>query len=476
MRAKREDTHAPTRSLCAALLVAAVQLTPGPAAAGADGLTRLEPGRHALQASARSRGVELSLKGYAVSRSLGEATASEGKVFVTVEASFKNIIPLQIASGIVVEEVLPGNLGSVGTENVVAHPPGQWFSVAYVLSNVPECIFLLVDGEVPAAIAPAHSGLPGAIPLDRFKVPKLDDVALGKLVFEVPEQLRSLELLLVDSAHGHLRLGILGRAPEPPRPAIGPVADEQVEIGAFGVEEVRRLGEATAPPGQRFAVVRLSFRAKGDVKVDLEDLAFLYDAQRRYTVARGAPAPGALSGPQRLLPSTPVRGALVFEVDEKHGPLAFAVNTTPWPPLPLAPGAGGEPPNASAPRGLLTIADGDTFAVSVHGVRSTAAIGTARPAPGKRFLVLDLTLSNMDPQTDVEFQTGQLVLVDGRSVIQMDAGALPLLARPLTQDADIPPNVSKRFEAVYQVPKGSRRLVLRYSGFNGFQQRALDVK
>jgi hypothetical protein len=62
------------------------------------------------------------------------------------------------------------------------------------------------------------------------------------------------------------------------------------------------------------------------------------------------------------------------------------------------------------------------------------------------------------------------------SVIRMDAGALPLLAHPLTQDADIPPNVSKRFEAVYQVPKGSRRLTLRYSGFAGVEQRPLDVK
>jgi hypothetical protein len=450
-----------------------MQLTPGPAAA--DALSRLEPGRHALQASARSRGVELSLKGYSVSRLLGGATAAEGKVFVTVEASFKNIIPLQIAARTVVEDVGRANLGSVATDNVKAHKAGEWFSVAYVLTDVPQCIFLLVDGEV-SAIAPAHSGLPDAMPLDRFDVPKLDDVALGKLVFEVPEQVRSLELLLVDSAHGHLRLGLLGRAPEPPRPPIGPVAHAQVEIGAFGVEEVGRLGEAIAPPGRRFAVVRLSFHAREEVKVDLEDLAFLYDAHRRFPVARGAPVPGALSGAQRLLPTTTVRGAMVFEVDEEHGPLAFAVGRTPWPPLPLAPGAGGEPPGARASSGLLTIADGDTFAVSVHGVRSAAAIGTARPGPGKRFLVLDLTLSNMDPETGVEFQTGQLVLVDGRRVIEMDDGAMPLLARPLTQDAEIPPSVSKRFEAVYQVPTGSRRLTLRYSGFNGIEQRSLDVK
>jgi hypothetical protein len=125
---------------------------------------------------------------------------------------------------------------------------------------------------------------------------------------------------------------------------------------------------------------------------------------------------------------------------------------------------------------LFTIKDGETLLVTLQAVRTASALKEAHPEPGKRFLVLELTLSSQVGD-GIEFQNGeQLKLLAGEDEIRVDAQALPRPGRPLLENSVIPPHGSMPFEVVYQVPAASRQLVLYYRGFHGEEKHALDVR
>jgi len=456
-------------------------------AGAADPGARLEPGKHAAGASGRNEAVDLSVRGFTVARSLGGATAGEGKVLVSVKTAWKNIIPLKKALKNPEQgqdrTMGAGSLGFGGGAAPQRHKESDYVMAPtpYVVPAVPDHLFLVVDGGTAVKISPAQAEAPGALSVEEIAIPKLGAVLEGVFVFEVRQQVRSLELMFLDTAYGNVRLPLHGRAPAPERPKLGPVGNEVVDLGAFGLQEVKQLGAVTAPAGKRFAVVELQLRGKSEkdlVRFVLEDRATLYDAQHRYSVAREAPAPGALGGELQLVPFTAARGTLAFAVDEGHGPLGLAVDLPGQAPLrlALAAGAPGEPPKARAPRGLFTFKDGETLLVTVQAARTASALKEARPEPGKRFLVLELTLTSQAGD-GIEFQTGeQLKLLAGEEEIRVDAEALPRLARPLLENSVIPPGGSLPFEVVYQVPAASRQLVLYYRGFHGEEKHALEVR
>jgi len=466
------------------LLAAAVLLA---LRAGAAEPARLEPGKHAAGASGRNEAVELSVRGFTVARSLGGASAAEGKVLVSVKTSWKNVIPLKKVLKNPEQDqdrtMGAGALGFGGGATPQRHRESDYVMAPtpYVVPAVPDHLFLVADGGTAVKISAAQADAPGALSVEELSIPKLGAVLEGAFVFEVPEQVRSLELMFLDTAYGNVRLPLHGRAPEPERPRLGPVGNEVVELGAFGLQEVKQLGAVAAPAGKRFALVELQLRGRSEkdlVRFVLEDRATLYDAQRRYSVAREARAASALDGELQLVPFTAARGTLAFAVDEGHGPLGLAVDLPGHAPLrlALAAGAPGEPPKARAPRGLFTIKDGETLLVTVQAARTASALKDAHPAPGKRFLVLELTLSSQVGD-GIEFQTGeQLKLLDGEEEIRVDEEALPFLARPLLENSVIPPNGSVPFEVAYQVPAAARRFVLFYRGFNGEERHALDVR
>jgi len=390
-------------------------------------------GQQNAPAAANNHTVTLTVPKFRVASSLGEQQAPARHAFLVLSTVWKNTGPAK-----------------------------------YLVPDVINHLFLLIDGERQATLSDATAAAPHRLPLDQLVVPATGDAVSGEYVFAIPDHgVTSVELLFIDTDQGDMHLALFGRTPPAPGTIAGPANNELIEAGVLGTEEVNAVGNTQAPPGQKYAVIAVRMRglSKGNlVRFDAALYSVLRDADGyNYQVSQVADLDDEFTSATQLLPEIPCRGMLAFLVPASHSALTLAINLPGYKSMEFAlPNTGGSPRSRKP---LLSIEDRDTLTLSVLGLRRVSSVGNNAAASGKNYLVLDVLFTSKADQ-GIEFQTAeQLILLDGDNQITADSDALDALPHPLKENSVIPPHGQARFEVAYQVPATTSHFAIRYRGF-----------
>ncbi len=443
--------HAAILGLCFAISIMALRAVPqsGTTATTGEGYTVAEPattspqpalttgdystGQGSTPAAANNKTATLTVRKFRVVSSLGEQQAPARHAFLVLSTDWKNTGPAQ-----------------------------------YVIQDVINHLFLLIDGDRQATLSAATAAAPHRLPLDSLVIPETGEVVAGEYVFEIPDHgVTSAELYFIDTNEGDMHLPLFGRAPPAPRTIAGPANNGLIEASVLGTQEVGAVGNTQAPPGQNYAVIGVRMRglSKGNlVRFDAPQYSVLRDSDGyNYQVSQLADLDGEFTSATQLLPEVPCRGMLAFLVPASHSGLTLAINLPGYSSMEFAlPNTGGSSRNGKP---LLSIEDRDTLTLSVLGLNRVSSIGNNPAASGKNYLVLDVLFASKTDQ-GIEFQTAeQLILLDGDNQITADSDALDALPHPLKENSVIPPHGQARFEVAYQVPTAASHFAIRYRGF-----------
>jgi hypothetical protein len=421
----------------------AISTTPASAASPA-GLAAGDytTGQAGAAASASNRQVKLTIPRFRVSASLGAQQAPAHHAFLTVSTEWKNVGP-----------------------------------VKYLVPQMPNHLFVIIDGDHAARLSDATSAAPHPLSMDQIVVPTTGTVVAGDTVFEIPDHgVISLELLFIDSELGNMDVPLFGHAPAEPPSIAGPASNGLVETSILAIREVAALGSAHAPPGQKYAVIDIRMRALAAgnlVRFDPTKYLMLTDADSySYHLVAVEGLEDEFTAAMQLIPLVPSRGTLAYLIPASHSALTLAIDLPGYKALALAlPNSG--PAASHAGAALLSFEDPNTLTLSVVGLKRAASIGSNAAPSGKDYLILDLLIvSKVDD--GIEFQTSQqLLLLDGQDQIAADADALTALPHGLTENSVIQPHAQARFQVIYQVPKAAAHFTLRYHGFESDTKKAL---
>jgi len=400
------------------------------------------PGQTGATGSATNRQAKLTVPRFRVSASLGAQQASAHHAFLTVSTEWKNVGP-----------------------------------VKYLVPQVPNHLFLLIDGDRSVTLSDATSAAPHPLSMDQIVVPTTGAVVAGDYVFEIPDHgVTSLELFFIDTELGNMNVPLFGHAPPEQRPIAGPASNGLVETAILGMHEVASVGGVHAPPGQTYAMIEIRMRALSQgnlVRFDPTKFLVLGDADSySYPLVPVDGLEDEFSAATQLIPLVPSRGTLAYLVPASHSALTLAINLPGYKSVALAlPNSGPSASHAGAP--LLSFEDPDTLTLNVIGLKRASSIGSNSAAAGMDYLILDVFfVSKVDD--GIEFQTGQqLLLLNGADQITVDGDALEALPHGLKEGSVIQPHGQARFQVVYQVPKAASHFTLRYRGFQSDSKKAL---
>jgi hypothetical protein len=455
--------HAVMLGICLAIAILAVRAVPpaGTTAATGEGYTFAESGTTSPQPTTFSEGgsssqPSLTLGDYNTGQPNAPSAANNKTATLTVPkfrvASSLGEQQARVRHAFLVLSTVWKNMG-----------PAQ-----YLVPDVINHIFLLIDGDRQATVSAATAAAPHRLPLDSLVIPATGDAVSGEYVFEIPDHgVTSVELLFIDTEQGDMHLALFGRAPPAQRPIAGPANNGLIEAGVLGTEEVNAVGNTQAPPGQKYAVIAVRMRglSKGNlVRFDAPMYSVLRDSDGyNYQDTQLADLDDEFTSATQLLPQVPCLGMLAFLVPASHSALTLTLNLPGYQSMEFAlPNTGG---SAHIGKPLLRIEDRDTLILSVLGLRRVSSIGNNAAASGKSYLVLDVLFTSKTDQ-GIEFQTAeQLILLDGDNQITADSDALEALPHPLKENSVIPPHGQARFEVAYQVPASVRHFGIRYRGF-----------
>jgi hypothetical protein len=432
-------------SLCLAISATAANGAGSPrAAAASTGLTAgdYRPGPAGTRAAAGNRQATLTVPRFRVSSSLGTQQAPARHAFLTVSTEWR----------------------TVG-------------SIQYLVPQVTNHLFLLLDGDRPATLSDATAAAPHPLALDQLLVPPSGGVVAGDIVFEIPDHgVSSLELLFIDSEQGNMNVPLFGRAPPTPNPIAGPASNGLIETAILGMKENAAVGGVHAPAGRTYVLIDLRMRGLSPgnlVRLDPTMYSMLNDADGySYRVMALDGLDDEFGAATQLLPLIPSRGTLAYLIAVPHAALTLAINLPEYRPMALAlPNSG--PIASGVAKSLVRFEDPDTLTLNVVGLRRAASVGTNSAATGKEYLILDLLFVSKVDQ-GIEFQTTeQLLLRDGQDQITVDAEAIAALPHGMTENCVLAAHGHARFQVIYQVRKAATHLTLRYRGFNADTQQPL---
>ncbi len=415
--------------------------------------------------------IEVRVLGVRSVPSIGSQTASQGREFVVVDTSWKNLIPLARVNRKKASDRTAG-AGSLGfgggataqdkasdEANTTLEP------VKFEIGPLTTHVWLLTDGPRAEVLdVDATKETPGHLGPEAIGIPALNDVKTGSLVYEAPANSQSLSLLVLDSANGHLLIPIRGAAPRPAS-GLGGVSRSNSAVDLAVTGATWSDGPA-GRPGTRTLIVSMKGISRKEAIADIPfgDYGFLQTDQgcmaRPENRAEGVARP--LSPMGRFPPFAPSEGQLAFVVpaDSKSATLMLRVRE-PGGSLDL-PVVGNAKP--SWPSSEATVTDGDVL--KVHRLPGTAVpAGVLPAASGSERIALDLVVENLRPADGIELQLGQqfrLVTPDGKRIAPSgDSAHAPC---SLTGDV-VPAGSSRRFTLVYDVPPG-QPLQFEYRGFN----------
>jgi hypothetical protein len=429
--------------LAVPITLASAAPPPGPTSSSA-GLTLgdYRPGHGGVPASATNRQAKLSVPRFRVSASLGAQQAPEHHAFLTVSTEWKNVGPVQ-----------------------------------YLVPQVTNHLFLLIDGDHPATLSDATSAAPHPLSTDQLVLAAPGSIVAGDYVFGIPDHgVSSLELFFIDSEQGSMQLVLFGHPPPEPHPIAGPASNGLIETAILGMQQVAGIGGTRAPPGQTYAVIDIRMRALSPgnlVQFDPTKYSVLGDADRySYHVVAVEDLEDEFTAATQLLPLLPSRGTLAYLIPASHSALTLAIDLPGYKAVVLAlPNSGPSATHARAP--VVSFEDPNTLTLSVLGLSRVTSIGSQSAGSGMDYLILDVLLASK-VDDGIEFQTAeQLLLLDGQNQIAVDTDALEALPHGLKESSVIEPHSVARFQVSYQVPKSSTHFTLRYRGFQSETKKAL---
>jgi hypothetical protein len=401
------------------------------------------PGQTGASGSADNRQAKLTVPRFRVAAALGAQQAAAHHAYLTVSTEWKNTGPVQ-----------------------------------YLVAQLTDHLFLLINGDHSARLSDATSAAPHPLPMDQLVLATTGAVVAGDSVFEIPDHgVTSLELLFIDTDQGDLHVPLFGHAPPAPRPIAGPSSNGLIEAAILSLRELAALGAAHAAAGQTYAVVEIGMRALSPgnlVRFDPTRYSVLADADGyRYRVISLEALDDEFDATTQLLPLVPSRGTLAFLIPNPHSALTLAIDLPEYRAMALAvPNSG--PAQSHIGKPLVSFEDPDTLTLQVLGASRVASVGKQSPAAGKDYFVLDLLLVSKADQ-GIEFQTlEQLFLLDGNNEIGVDADALEGLPHGMTEGSVIAAHGQARYQVIFQVPKSALHFRLRYRGFQSDTKKVLS--
>jgi hypothetical protein len=415
--------------------------------------------------------IEVRVLGVRSVPSIGSQTASQGREFVVVDTSWKNLIPLAKVNRKKASDRTAG-AGSLGfgggataQEKASDEANTTLEPVKFEIGPLTKHVWLLTDGPRAEVLdVDATKETPGHLGPEAIGIPALNDVKTGSLVYEAPANSQSLSLLVLDSTNGHLLISIRGAAPRPAS-GLGGVSRSNSAVD-LAVTGANWSDGPAGRPGTRTLIVSVKGISRKEAIADIPfgEWGFLQTEQgcmarpenKLDSIAR------PLSPMGRFPPFAPSEGQLAFVVpaDSKSATLMLRVRE-PGGSLDL-PVVGNAKPSWTSPE--TTITDGDVL--KVHRLPGTAVPAGVPPASsGSERIALDLVVENLRPADGIELQLDQqfrLVTPDGKRIAPSgDSAHAPC---SLTGDV-VPAASSRRFTLVYDVPPG-QPLQFEYRGFN----------
>ncbi len=415
--------------------------------------------------------IEVRILGVRTMPAAGGKTASQGREFVVVDTSWKNLIPLAKVNRKKASDRTAG-AGSLGfgggataqdkasdEANTTLEP------VKFEIGPLTKHVWLLTDGPRAEVLdVDATKDTPGHLGPESIGIPALNDVKTGSLVYEAPANSQSLSLLVLDSINGHMLIPIRGAAPRTASGLGGASrSNSAVDLAVTGANWANGPADR---PGTRMLIVGVKGISRKEAIADIPfgEYGFLQTDQgcmarpenKSESVAR------PLSPMGRFPPFAPSEGQLAFVVpaDTKSATLMLRVRE-PGGSIDL-PVVGNTKP--AWPASESTITDGDVL--KVHRLPGTAVPAGVPPASsGAERIALDFVAENLRAGEGIDLQLEQqfrLVTPDGKRITPSgDSAHAPC---SLTGDV-VPAASSRRFTLVYDVPPG-QPLQFEYRGFN----------
>ena len=427
----------------------------------------------ALGAETGNRAARVVVHSMTARARYGAAAAAPGRQLLVLNTEWENLIPLTL----IYEKQVP-------TE--------------YQIPNLADHLYLLVNGSRVARLRGDADALPGHVKVKEFKLERIGSRARGNVVFEVPAaDVQSLELRFYDYAHGHFNVPLLspaGGAAAQAKPLSAPLKNEVLEVAPFGVEKLNELAGRKAPAGMAFVSVDLRARSLFTVEADAD--AFDPKARkgaktkvghvadwkesRKYLqlVADGEygyvpdPELTELEEEPRFLPDVMTGGRVVFLAPAEAKSLELRCD---FPNARASTGAGtfrpkgmtlaleGKRPALPNAKPIVSV-DDDVYKVAVVGQQAAAEFAGQKPADGKKFLVLDVTVNNTGKVGEF-FQTRQQLKHADEAGGQSELS--PATFQGVRRPAElvwIPPGERRSFQAVFEVPAAETRPRLAFTG------------
>ncbi len=427
----------------------------------------LEAGKpYMVQASGRNSNVQLTVTDLEIVNGAGGSAAPPGMQYVVLSTAWKNLVePKQVE-----RPKSKGRSAVVGggeTETVMAETP-------YMVPALPDNLYLLLDGRHVAEISGATENLADHLPLSGLILERYNAEVRGKVAFAVPVgTIQSLTLQFFDFTQGHINLPLYGTAPTSAgKPLAAPQRNQFFEVAIYRTEFTKKLGQNEAPAGNQYLVVEFgaSSTATGAAtQLDFDQYAFLIQdgVYQSQPVKDLAGVPYFLHGLVRFIPEFVRRGVTVFLVPEQAGRLELLLSASQMDPLSflLTPDRQAKP----QPQPAGTIQDGDTAEILLNSWTWMDRLGDSTPARGRRYLVLDVTVSNKEPRQGLTVQPMQFLLTSGRTEFE-PSRATEKLPHPLTGERNVPAGTRARFEVAFEAPRDAQGLRLKYQGFTKIEE------
>ncbi len=354
--------------------------------------------------------IEVRVLGVRTMPSAGGQTAGQGREFVVVDTSWKNLIPLAKVNRKKASDRTAG-AGSLGfgggatardkagdEANTTLEP------VKFEIGPLTTHVWLVTDGPRAEVLdVDATKETPGHLGPESIGIPALNDVKTGSLVYEAPANSQSLSLLVLDSINGHMLIPIRGAAPRTASGLGGASrSNSTVDLAVTGVNWSNGPADR---PGTRTLIVSVKGISRKEAIADIPfgEWGFLQTDQgcvaRPETRAEGISRP--LSPIGRFPPFAPSEGQLAFVVpaDSKSATLLLRVQQGGSLDLPVIAGA-----KPAWPAPDSTITDGDVL--KVHRLPGTAVPAGVPPASsGAERIALDLVVENLRAGTASTFSS-----------------------------------------------------------------------
>jgi len=429
----------------------------------------LEPGvTRKLSLAGQNAALELRVNSVALLDRFGATPAPPGQRWLVIATTWTNLQMPQMVSG-------------------------QPVPVPYQGPELSAGLYAVADER--RVLRRAEIDAPRLLPTGGLSIAGQGDSTSGVLVYGVPQDSspRQLTLRFYDEQNGNIVLPVLaGEAPSAEKPLGTAVRNEIVEAAVYDFRTLDQSNGVRAGEGSRY--VQVDFRARslrlqesvaersrpGVRKGQKRRVGTVADWRdsRKYLqlVADGVYtcAPEEASewpAEPRFLPDVPTGGRLVFRVPGDARALELRCD------FPNANPADGK---AIPPRGLtlalegkrgpvpasktLAQLDDPIFKVAVVGVGSPDSFVSKKPPPGRRWVVMDISVQNVARSGEFfQTQADLKYTCENGETVEIAPGTYEAVHRPAPV-LWIPAGERRRFQIACCVPAKERRPRLTYSG------------